>query len=180
MSLDSSAHAEINAECRMLEQLDSKYIIKYYAALNKKTDIWVRHVFSAHRGSFPQVVTELCAAGSARDVINKCGPFPELQAVVVLKQLLKALEFIHSRQPPIAHRDIKAGNILLNHSGRMKLGDFGIATHDTGHLHTQIGSPYWLPPEMLPSPSDTGTSPPPVYDHRIDIWALGITGALIS
>ena len=45
MSLDGSAHAEINAECRMLEQLDSKYIIKYYAALNKKTDIWVRYPF---------------------------------------------------------------------------------------------------------------------------------------
>ena len=109
-----------------------------------------------------------------RDVITKSGPFPELQAVVILKQLLKALEFIHSRTPPIAHRDIKAGNVLIHENGRVKLGDFGIAAHDTGHLHTQIGSPYWLAPEMLPSPEAENTIP--TYDYCVDIWSLGITG----
>lgn len=122
-----------------------------------------------------QIVTELCAAGSARDVIMKCGPFPELQAVVILKQLLKALDFIHTRSPPICHRDVKASNVLLHETGRVKLGDFGIATRDTGRMQTQIGSPYWLAPEMLPTPSNPNAAP--VYDHRVDIWALGITGA---
>lgn len=105
----------------------------------------------------------------------KCGNFPELQAVVLLKQLVKSLEYIHTRSPPIVHRDIKAGNVLLHESGRVKLGDFGVATHDTGQLTTQIGSPYWLAPEMLPNPNDNCA--PTNYDHRVDIWALGITGS---
>lgn len=119
-------------------------------------------------------MTELCSAGSARDVILKCGSFPELQAVVILKQLLKSLEYIHTRSPPVVHRDIKASNVLLHETGRVKLGDFGIATHDTGRLSTQIGSPYWLAPEMLPSPDDSSARTN--YDHRVDIWSLGITG----
>lgn len=108
----------------------------------------------------------------------KCGNFPELQAVVLLKQLLKSLEYLHSRSPPIVHRDIKAGNVLLHETGRVKIGDFGIATHDTGQLNTEIGSPYWLAPEMLPSPTAVSTAAPTNYDQRVDIWALGITGML--
>lgn len=44
VSLDGNAYEAINAECRMLEKLDSKYIIKYFVSLNKKTEVWVRRL----------------------------------------------------------------------------------------------------------------------------------------
>ena len=42
-------------------------------------------------------------------------------------QISKAVEYLHSFEPPILHRDIKPSNILLNKDGVCKLSDFGVA-----------------------------------------------------
>jgi len=50
------------------------------------------------------------------------------------------------------HRDVKAGNILLNKKGMAKLGDFGIAAllkQGEEKKRTQIGSPFWMSPELI-------------------------------
>eukprot|EP01114_Cavostelium_apophysatum_P010558 TRINITY_DN2442_c1_g1_i1.p1 TRINITY_DN2442_c1_g1~~TRINITY_DN2442_c1_g1_i1.p1 ORF type:complete len:1105 (+),score=306.42 TRINITY_DN2442_c1_g1_i1:300-3317(+) len=113
---------------------------------------------------------EYCDAGSALDVLIQLRkPFSESQIRALMAQVIQGLTYLHKMSPPIIHRDIKSGNILLNSRGEVKLADFGVATQlsDTiSKKQTQIGSPFWMAPEIIQE------SP---YDTKVDIWSLGIT-----
>jgi serine/threonine protein kinase len=70
-----------------------------------------------------QIAIEYCDAGSCLDIIKKQHrPFNEKQIRCVMKQVVQGVAYIHGLKPPICHRDIKAGNILLNARGEAKLG----------------------------------------------------------
>lgn len=92
--------------------------------------------------------------------------FSETQVMDWLVQVLLALKHIHDRK--ILHRDIKTQNIFLTRNNTVKLGDFGIAknlAHTFAKAKTQIGTPYYLSPEIC--------SERP-YDAKSDIWAVGV------
>mmetsp|Transcript_6131 Transcript_6131/g.9350 ORF Transcript_6131/g.9350 Transcript_6131/m.9350 type:complete len:298 (+) Transcript_6131:2864-3757(+) len=92
--------------------------------------------------------------------------FPEQQVVDWAIQICLALKHIHDRK--ILHRDIKSQNIFLMRNGMVKLGDFGIAktlNSTVAMARTQIGTPYYLSPEICKNKA---------YNHKSDMWAIGV------
>ncbi|XP_076437870.1 serine/threonine-protein kinase 3-like isoform X2 [Babylonia areolata] len=145
---------EIIKEISIMQQCDSSFIVKYYGSYFKNTDLWI--------------VMEYCGAGSVSDIMRQRNKtLTEREIATILYYTLKGLEYLHSRRK--IHRDIKAGNILLNNEGHAKLADFGVAgqlTDTMAKRNTVIGTPYWMAPEVI---QEIG------YDCVADIWSLGIT-----
>lgn len=79
-----------------------------------------------NRITVPQIVMEYCGAGSVSDIMRlRKKTLTEEEIATVLYDTLRGLEYLHLRRK--IHRDIKAGNILLNTQGHAKLADFGVA-----------------------------------------------------
>ncbi|GLV43088.1 hippo [Carabus blaptoides fortunei] len=145
---------EIIKEISIMQQCDSPYVVKYYGSYFKNTDLWI--------------VMEYCGAGSVSDIMRlRKKTLSENEIATILSDTLKGLEYLHLRRK--IHRDIKAGNILLNAEGHAKLADFGVAgqlTDTMAKRNTVIGTPFWMAPEVI---QEIG------YDCIADIWSLGIT-----
>mmetsp|Transcript_1334 Transcript_1334/g.1601 ORF Transcript_1334/g.1601 Transcript_1334/m.1601 type:complete len:359 (+) Transcript_1334:114-1190(+) len=117
---------------------------------------------------FVWTVMEHMDAGSLTDVLDLDGEYwNESIIAYVCKKVLNGLDFMHYENR--FHRDIKSDNILLNNDGEVKLCDFGFAvclTEERRLRKTLIGTPYWMPPELIEGIK---------YNSRVDIWSLGIT-----
>ena len=114
------------------------------------------------------IAMEFCPAGSIADVMKYTDTtLLEKQLQSVMRDALHGLNYLHKRRA--IHRDIKAGNLLLNRHGRVKLGDFGVSANLSDAVrkrNTVIGTPYWMAPEII---QEVG------YNTSADIWSLGIT-----
>jgi len=133
-------------------------VVKYYGSYLKE--------------NYLMIVMEYCDGGSVLDVMQVCNrAMTEQQIASICLHALKGLNYMHNNK--ILHRDIKAGNILLSNTGAAKLADFGVSTKllNTIQKHkTVVGSPYWMSPEVIVAPNGASG-----YDHKADIWSLGIT-----
>jgi serine/threonine protein kinase len=112
------------------------------------------------------IVMEYCGPGSISDLMTITKKtLTEVQIAVILRDVLKGLNHLHEKQR--IHRDIKAGNILLNDKCVAKVADFGVSgqSKDFTKHHTVIGTPFWMAPEVIQEE----------YDKEADIWSLGIT-----
>ena len=83
---------------------------------------------------------------------------------IIMREVLKALQHLHNNG--FMHRDIKPENILLGKNGQVKLADFGLSTNEPSNLDREIGTYWFMAPELIESDA---------YDHKIDIWSLGVT-----
>ena len=102
------------------------------------------------------------------------GKLPQESALTITAHVLDALDYAHSHG--IAHRDIKPANILLNHEGRVKIADFGLAKKFGEHANAStpaltlanvaVGTPAFVAPEALDSDQ--------IPDHRADLYAVGV------
>ncbi|KAI9025343.1 kinase-like domain-containing protein [Phycomyces nitens] len=112
-------------------------------------------------------VTELMTSGTLREYIRKLAPLPNIKIIKRWsRQILKGLAYLHGRNPPIIHRDIKCDNIFINGAhGEVKIGDMGTAEMKLGKKYTIIGTPEFMAPEMY---EEQG------YNEKVDIYAFGM------
>ena len=102
--------------------------------------------------------------------IKKEGAQPEEEVIGWAKQICAALDYLHSRKPPIIYRDMKPANIMLKPEGTIKVIDFGIAREYKEQEQKDtimFGTPGYAPPEQLVNNGQT--------DARSDIFAFGMT-----
>lgn len=116
------------------------------------------------------LVMDYIEGDDLRQRMEKEGPISEDEALRIGAAACDALAYLHSRKPPILHRDIKLGNIKLSKDGNVYLVDFGLAKMAWEHEETMTGARAMTP----------GYSPPEQYgsartDARSDIYSLGAT-----
>ncbi|CAN8230770.1 unnamed protein product [Cochlearia groenlandica] len=149
----------IRRESQTMSLIDHPNVIKSYCSFSVDHSLWVVMPFMA-QGSCLHLMKTAYSDG-----------FEESAICCVLKETLKALDYLH-KQGHI-HRDVKAGNILLDDNGAIKLGDFGVSAclFDNGDRqwarNTFVGTPCWMAPEVLQQGNG--------YNSKADIWSFGIT-----
>nr|XP_033782143.1 serine/threonine-protein kinase WNK2 isoform X15 [Geotrypetes seraphini] len=112
------------------------------------------------------LVTELMTSGTLKTYLKR---FKVMKPKVLrswCRQILKGLHFLHTRTPPIIHRDLKCDNIFITGpSGSVKIGDLGLATlKRASFAKSVIGTPEFMAPEMYEEH----------YDESVDVYAFGM------
>jgi len=105
-----------------------------------------------------------------RQRMERMGNILEDDAILLGAAICDALTYLHTRKPPILHRDIKPGNVKITTDGHVFLVDFGLAKVLHGSQATTTGARAMTP----------GYSPPEQYgtartDPRTDVYSLGAT-----
>lgn len=114
------------------------------------------------------LILEFAEGGNLFHRLHKQKHFMECEAAQYFREVLMAVDYLHSHNPAIIHRDIKPENILLDKDSRVKLTDFGWSNYfgDEVEPRTTIcGTPEYLPPEMVEHKT---------HDTSADIWCLGV------
>jgi len=148
---DLKFKASLENEIHICKDLSHPRIVAYYG-----------HDYIA---SCLYIYLEYMPGGSMAQVLRQFGPFEESLLVVYSREILEGLEYLHTREPPVVHRDIKGGNVLVGLDCRVKLSDFGCSKRTMETMsHTIKGSIPWMAPEVIKS---TG------YGRMADIWSFG-------
>ena len=122
-------------------------------------------------GGCPYLVLPYCERGSSQRLIGK---LTEEEAWRFLHDVSAGLEYLHAKEPPVIHQDIKPDNVLLEASGTFMITDFGISTRARSTLRRSVshaehsgGTMEYMGPERF------GEKPAPI--KASDIWSLGAT-----
>ncbi|PON98954.1 Serine/threonine protein kinase [Trema orientale] len=149
----------IRRESQTMSLLDHPNLLKAHCSFTAGTSLWI--------------VTPYMACGSCVHIMKSIRPngFEQPIIATLLLGVLKALVYLHSHG--LIHRDVKAGNILIDSKGSVKLADFGVSASlfdngDRRHArNTFVGTPCWMAPEVMQQLHG--------YDFKADIWSFGIT-----
>ena len=125
-------------------------------------------VYYPAKDKMPVIVMEKMY-NSLRGLVERHTEIPFTNIVSILNDVCFGLQYLHSRNPPIVHRDLTPNNILLCYHLRAKITDLGVAkvmqTTDTKTLTRAPGTHDFMPPESLANK--------PVYGLPLDIFSFG-------
>lgn len=152
-------------QVNILRELKHPFIVRYYDRIIDKAATRL------------YIVMEFCEGGDLGAIIKnakKTNQSVDEEFIwKVFAQLLLALKDCHrhkdlsGKAKPILHRDLKPGNIFLDGSQNIKIGDFGLAkelSSQSTFATTNVGTPFYMSPEMISEQK---------YNEKSDIWALG-------
>ncbi|KAK2993087.1 hypothetical protein RJ640_024324 [Escallonia rubra] len=149
----------IRREVQTMTLIDHPNLLRAHCSFTTGHSLWV--------------VMPYMSGGSCLHIMKSSYPegFEEPVIATLLREVLKALVYLHAHGH--IHRDVKAGNILIDSNGSVKLADFGVSAcmFDTGDRqrsrNTFVGTPCWMAPEVMQQLHG--------YDFKADIWSFGIT-----
>jgi serine/threonine-protein kinase len=152
MAMNPDWRARFLREARVMQRIAHENIVGIYALEGE--------------GDRPHIVIEYVNGEPLDEVVNR-GPLEPIQATRIGLHVAEALA--HAHTAGIIHRDIKPANVLLNHDGRVKVLDFGLAKSAEGDDQLSmagqvLGTPHYMAPEQW------GTH---AVDARCDIFSLG-------
>jgi serine/threonine protein kinase len=154
----------LHAEIELMRKFEHPNIVKFLTSYT--TD-----------DGFPAVVMELCSGGSYWERLQSLRKeelevrFFTCDFVKVLREAACGMVYLHSCQPPVIHRDLKAANILLDGNDTAKVADFGISrlqeTTDVSKTKNgSTGTLHYMAPELLTNESH--------YTEKVDVYAFSM------
>nr|XP_046272472.1 serine/threonine-protein kinase WNK4-like [Scatophagus argus]XP_046272473.1 serine/threonine-protein kinase WNK4-like [Scatophagus argus]XP_046272474.1 serine/threonine-protein kinase WNK4-like [Scatophagus argus] len=154
--LNKVERQRFNEEVEMLKALQHPNIVRFF-------DSW-KSTLRGHKCTI--LVTELMTSGTLKTYLRR---FRQMKPKLLQRwsfQILKGLQFLHSRCPPILHRDLKCDNIFITGpTASVKIGDLGLATlKKASFAKSVIGTPEFMAPEMYEEK----------YDEAVDVYAFGM------
>uniref|UniRef100_K3YZN3 Protein kinase domain-containing protein n=1 Tax=Setaria italica TaxID=4555 RepID=K3YZN3_SETIT len=163
MNMAHRTESDVNnasEEVKTMIMIDHPNLLSAYCSFTEGEALWI--------------VMPYMAGGSCYHLMKSSYPkgFEDENFIAfVLRETLKGLEYLHENGH--IHRDVKAGNILLDQEQGVKLSDFGVTAslYDSiinrhGKRKTLVGTPCWMAPEVMEQKD---------YDFKADIWSFGIT-----
>ena len=151
-SCDETYLKSLQNEINILRQLDHPNVIKLFEIYQDTSNIYM--------------VTEFLGGGELFDVLVKKRCLSESIAAKIIKQVLQALTYCHSKK--IVHRDLKPENLMLESEDQwtVKVIDFGLSRFFSSDkkMCQRLGTPYYIAPEVLKKK----------YDEKCDIWSIGV------
>ncbi|PRP88071.1 hypothetical protein PROFUN_04162 [Planoprotostelium fungivorum] len=132
-----------------LERLKHENIVSYYRSYLEAGEVWM--------------VMELMEGGTLGEA-SQIYDFTDAHIAYVAREMLKAIEYLHAQG--LAHRDLKSSNVMLTVSGQVKLIDFGFCIQVKEGITHMVGSPFWMPPEMIQGKA---------HGCPVDIWSLAVS-----
>ncbi|EGT54780.1 hypothetical protein CAEBREN_00152 [Caenorhabditis brenneri] len=156
--LNKTERQRFREEAEMLKDLQHPNIVRFY-------DYW-ESADACGKRKYIVLVTELMTSGTLKMYLKR---FKRINIKVLkswCRQILKGLSFLHTRNPPVIHRDLKCDNIFITGTtGSVKIGDLGLATlKNKSFAKSVIGTPEFMAPEMYEE----------MYDESVDVYAFGM------
>jgi len=152
-SLLTKSHQKekMSQEIRLHKGFNNLYVVKLFSYFEDP--------------NFVYIILELCRRRSLMELHKRRKAITEPETRYFMHQLLTGVKYLHDNK--IIHRDLKLGNVFLNDSMEIKIGDFGLATkvdYDGERKKTLCGTPNYIAPEVLGKKG---------HSYEVDVWSLG-------
>jgi serine/threonine protein kinase len=134
--------------------------------------------FLGHCSNPPAIITEHCARGCLYDVIQRAihspDELPWSRRLEMALDAAKGMLYLHTRRPPIVHRDLKSPNLLVDEHSRVKVADFNLSKiwEENAAMTSTMSSinPRWVAPEVLDG--QRATMAADVFGFGVVLWEL--------
>ena len=145
--------AKIKNEVSVLKEMDHPNVVKLHRVFEDEKNVYM--------------AMELWENNSLIELLKGRRRLTEIEVRCYMTQLIQGIIHIHEKK--IVHRDLKLGNLFLNRSMQLKIGDFGLSEriqYEGEKLSSVSGTPNYIAPEILLKKDG--------HSYEVDIWAMGV------